>query len=87
MIQPEPTTGNVTYVIPARTLSGSVPQLLDEIDDMVEALQMVRASVVALAPKPAIPPRLSWLGRCRQRLGFRPGRPRPKPGRLPTTAR
>lgn len=86
-MQPEQDTGNIAYVIPARTLSGSVPQLLDEIDDMVEALHLVRATVVALSPKPALPSRLSWLGRCREWLGLRVRQPRPEGRRLTTTAR
>lgn len=45
----------VAYVIPSRTITGSVPQLLEEIDDMMEALQTVREAVVKRAPKPARP--------------------------------
>ncbi len=76
MIETIPDTDKVTYVIPARTLSGSVPRLLEEIDDMVEALQLVRATIVAVAPKPACPPRSSWLARWVHWLGSPFRRPR-----------
>ncbi len=46
----------VTYEIPARTITGSPSQILEEIDDMMEALQTVREAVVQRTPKPAIPP-------------------------------
>jgi hypothetical protein len=45
----------VSYVIPSRTISGSAPQILEEIDNMMEALQTVREAVVRRAPKPARP--------------------------------
>ncbi len=45
----------VTYEIPSRTITGSVPQLLEELDDMIDALQAVREAVVRRAPKPARP--------------------------------
>jgi len=54
----------VSYVIPPRTITGSVPQILEEIDDMMEALQTVRESVVRRAPKPARPAgNGGWRGR------------------------
>jgi len=67
-VEPDDDTGKVTYLIPARTMSGSVPQILEEIDDMVEALQVVREAVLARAPKPACPPRVRWHTRLRKAL-------------------
>ena len=61
-------TENLVYVIPARQITGSVPQILEEIDDMVEALQTVRDTVVARAPKPALPPEQGWRDRIRRAL-------------------
>ncbi len=43
----------VSYTIPSRTISGSVPEILEEIDDMMDALRTVREAVVQRAPKPA----------------------------------
>lgn len=45
----------LSYEIPARTITGSPSQLLEEIDDMMDALQTVREAVVRRAPKPARP--------------------------------
>ncbi len=45
----------VTYTIPSRTISGTVPEILDEIDDMMDALRTVREAVEQRAPKPARP--------------------------------
>jgi hypothetical protein len=83
---PDDDAGKVTYLIPARTISGSVPQILDEIDDMVEGLQIVRQAVLARAPKPACPPRPSWHARLRHLLGLTPGRAVRQTG-IPPTAR
>jgi hypothetical protein len=52
-MDPEDDDGKVCYLIPERTITGSVPQILEEIDDMIEALQLVREAVVRRAPKPA----------------------------------
>lgn len=46
----------ITYTIPPRTISGSAPQLLEEIDDMIDALRLVREAIEKRAPKPARPP-------------------------------
>lgn len=46
-------TTSPRYVIPARTISGSVPELLEELDDMMDALHLVREEVVRRAAKPA----------------------------------
>lgn len=46
-------TGTLHYVIPARTISGSAQELLEELDDMVAALQLVRQEIVSRTPKPA----------------------------------
>jgi hypothetical protein len=64
-------TEHLTYVIPARRITGSAPQILAEIDDMVEALQIVRETVVARAPKLARPPERSWGDRIRRALRLR----------------
>ncbi len=54
----------VIYVIPSRTITGSVPHIIEEIDDMMEALQTVREAVVQRAPKPARPATNGgWRGR------------------------
>ncbi len=50
----------VTYEIPSRTITGSVPQILEEIDDMIDALHTVREAVVKRAPRPARPARSGW---------------------------
>lgn len=50
----------LTFVVPAHTLTGDVRQLLAEIDDTIEALQVIRAEVLARAPKPAKPAREGW---------------------------
>ncbi len=50
----------LTFVVPAHTLTGNVPQLLAEIDDTIGALEMIRAEIVARAPKPAKPERHPW---------------------------
>jgi hypothetical protein len=63
-------TEHLTYVIPACRITGSVPQILAEIDDMVEALQTVRETVVARAPKLAHPPERGWRDRIRRALRF-----------------
>ncbi len=62
---PAEETEQVSYTIPSHTISGSVPQLLEEIDDMIEALRLVREAIVTRAPKPAQPPRRGWRGRLR----------------------
>jgi len=46
---------NASYTIPSRTISGSVPELLEEIDDMMDALRTVREAVERRAPKLAHP--------------------------------
>jgi hypothetical protein len=54
----------VSYVIPSRTITGSVPEIIEEIDDMMEALQTVREAVVKRAPRPARPASTGgWRGR------------------------
>jgi hypothetical protein len=54
----------VSYVIPSRTITGSVPQIIEELDDMMEALATVREAVVKRAPKPARPATNGrWRGR------------------------
>ncbi len=64
----EQDTETVTYVIPERKITGSVPQILEEIDDMMEALQTVRQVVVAKAPKLANPAANGWRARIRRVL-------------------
>ncbi len=49
----EPDSQEVTYVIPERRITGSVPDILEEIDDMMDALQTVRETIVRRAPRPA----------------------------------
>ena len=83
MMDPDDETRAVTYVIPARTLSGSVPRLLAEIDDMVEGLQIVREAVLARAPKAA---RRPWHARLRNALDIFQGRSREKRSRSSRTA-
>lgn len=56
-------TEKLRYVIPARTISGTAQEILDELDDMMDALRMVRAVVVERTPKPAWRPRERWLAR------------------------
>ncbi len=67
-MNPDVPTGELQYVIPARTISGSAPEILDELDDMIEALKLVREAVVARMPKPANPRRRGWLERVREAL-------------------
>jgi hypothetical protein len=67
--------GELTFLIPARTLTGNVSQLLGEIDDMIGALEMIREVVLARAPKPANPPKQPWWASLRHafgRLAIRP---------------
>ncbi len=59
-----------SYEIPARTLTGSPQQVLDEIDDMIDALRQVREFVVQRAPKPARPVEHGWRARVRWLLHF-----------------
>lgn len=61
------------YVIPPTTLSGSGQDLLEQIDDMMDALQLVREAVVARMPKPARPRRVSVIVRLLHAI-TRPGR-------------
>ncbi len=68
-VVPEEETEQLSYTIPSHTISGSVPQLLEEIDDMIDALRLVREAIVRRAPKPARPPRHTWRGRLFARLG------------------
>ncbi len=58
------------FVIPSRTLTGSPQQVLEEIDDMIEALRSVREFVVQRAPKPARPVEHGWRARVRWLLHF-----------------
>ncbi len=64
-------TETITYTIPSHTISGSVPQLLEEIDDMIDALRLVREAIVKRAPEPARPARRGWRGRLRRTFGHR----------------
>ncbi len=59
-----------SYVIPSRTLTGSPQQLLEEIDDMMDALRTVRDAVIRAAPKPARPIHQGWRARVRSLLRF-----------------
>ncbi len=62
----------VSYQIPARTITGSPSQILEEIDDMMDALRTVREAVVQRTPKPACPTNgVGW--RARLARVFRPG--------------
>jgi hypothetical protein len=65
-MDPEDDDGQVSYVIPERTIAGSVPQILEEIDDMIDALRIVREAVVRHTPKPA---RGAYGHRWRARIG------------------
>ncbi len=70
-------TEKVTYTIPSHTITGSVPELLEELDDMIDALRMVRETIEKRAPKPARPPRRTWRSRLLAvlRTRNRPARP------------
>ncbi len=59
-----------SYVIPSRTITGSPQQILEEIDDMMDALRMVRQAIVERAPKPARPIEHGWRARARWLLHF-----------------
>ncbi len=59
-----------SFVIPSRTLTGSPQQVLEEIDDMIDALRSVREFVVQRAPKPAHPIEHGWRARVRWLLHF-----------------
>lgn len=83
-MEPDEDTGSVTYVIPARTITGTVPRILDEIDDMIDGLQLVRAAVVARAPKAALPVREKWHVRLRRALGLTARAAHPRSDTLPT---
>ncbi len=76
-------TEELEYVIPPRTISGSAQDILDELDDMVEALKLVREAVVARMPKPARPPRRGWFERVRDALAPG-GHPATSANRYPT---
>jgi hypothetical protein len=65
----ETDSGRLTFVVPAHTLTGNVEQLLAEIDDTIGALEMIRAEIVARAPKPAKPPRHPWWKRLAELFG------------------
>ena len=54
-MEPEHDAEHVSYVIPSRTITGTVPEIIEEIDDMMEALETVRQAVVQRAPKVARP--------------------------------
>ncbi len=56
-------TERIEYVIPSRTISGSAVDILVELDDMIDALKLVREALVARMPKPARAPRPGWLAR------------------------
>ncbi len=56
-------TEKLHYLIPARTISGSAQDILEELDDMMDALRLVREEVVARTPKPAIDGHPGWLAR------------------------
>ena len=43
----------VTYVIPERRITGSVPDILEELDDMMDALRTVRETIERRAPRTA----------------------------------
>jgi hypothetical protein len=66
-MNPDADVQDQSYIIPSRTITGSPQQILDELDDMMDALRMVREAVVNRTPKPARPvehgwrARLSWL--------------------------
>ncbi len=65
-MDPERDEQKVSYEIPSRTIRGSVPEILEEIDDMIDALRTVREAVVRRAPRPARP--LNGAGRLRRAL-------------------
>jgi type VI protein secretion system component VasF len=69
-MDPDVETETLQYVIPSRTISGSAQEILEELDDMMEALQLVREAVVARTPKPARQPRRGWLERVRRALAL-----------------
>ncbi len=66
----ESSRGVVQYVIPARTLSGSAEDVLAELDDMIDALRLVRTVVVERMPKRARPPHPGWLTRLCEAVGL-----------------
>ncbi len=63
----------VSYTIPSRTIRGTVPEIIEEIDDMMDALRTVREAVVARAPRTARPTNghRGWRARIRHVLGGR----------------
>lgn len=62
-MEPATETEELRYVIPARTISGSAQDILDELDDMMDALRLVREAVVEMTPKPARPRHDGWAAR------------------------
>jgi len=60
------------YVIPSRTITGSPQQILDEIDDMMEALRTVRETVLRLTPRPTHVVEHGWRARLHWLLRFPP---------------
>jgi hypothetical protein len=60
-MEPDVEGRKLRYVIPARTISGTAQEILAELDDMVDALQLVRTAIVERTPKPAWQPRRNWL--------------------------
>jgi hypothetical protein len=69
-MSPEEHVQEESYVIPSRTITGSAQQVLDEIDDMMQALRTVREVVVRRAPKPARVAERGWRARVRRLLRF-----------------
>lgn len=62
-MDPERSGQDEGYVIPSRTITGSPQQILDEIDDMMDALRTVREVVLARSPKAARPAEHGWRAR------------------------